>query len=372
MIDSRPTVIKIKLKNLINNLKKVRLLLDNSSEIIAVIKANAYGHGSVEIARCLSENGVSFFGVACAFEAEKVFNAEINGKILSLGKIYREDIELTEKFPYILTVSGIEDLKALANSGKKVKIHLKFDTGMGRCGFFFEKLKYIVDFLKNNKNIDVDGVLTHFPEADKNKEFTENQIKTLVKIKEIFLEKGFKGIKYHCANSDGIINFSSSFFDYVRPGLILYGSYWNREIKKKLKLKPVMEFISKIVDIKNFKRGDSIGYGRTYIVKKDFIKGALIPVGYADGFPRALSNKGYVLINNKKCNIIGRISMDWLVADVTEVENVQIGSDVILFGDDELKADIDEIASLADTISYEILCNVGQNYRKEFIYDCNS
>ncbi len=369
MLDSRPTKIKIKLKNLINNVNVIKKLVGNELPVLAVVKANAYGHGSVEIAKELKKKDIDFFGVACAYEADKLFKSGISCKILSLGKIYREDIELADKYPYRLTVSSIEDLYALSDLQGKFKVHLKFDTGMGRCGFFFDKVKFVIDFLKEKDNITVEGIFTHFPVADKDTEFTQQQIIIFNKIREMFKTSGYNNILYHTANSDGIINFKSSYFNLVRPGLLLYGSYWNKSIKKSLGFKPVMEFISKITDIKIFKCGDTIGYGRTYTVSKENIKAAIVPVGYADGYSRGFSNRGYVLINGKLCKILGRISMDWMVVDVTDLEDVTIGTTVILFGDDDFKADVDDLAKAIDTISYEILCSAGKNYRKEVIYD---
>ncbi len=371
MLESRPTKIKIKLKNFKHNVNTVKRLLSPSVSMLAVVKANAYGHGSVEIAKVLEKNNVEFLGVACGYEAMNLFKHNIKTRILSLGKIYREDIEIAEKYPYSLTVTSVEDLKELANSGKTFNVHLKFDTGMGRCGVFSEKAKFFIDFLNGNKNIIVEGVLTHFPAADNNVEFTNSQIDNFKEIKEIFSQNGYNDIFWHCANSDGILNFEHSHFNLVRPGLVLYGSYHNKKVKEKLGLKPVMEFISKVVDIKEFEKGWSIGYGRTYKVEKDRIKAALIPVGYADGYSRALSNRGKVLIDGNLCNVIGRVSMDWIVADITG-SDVSIGSNVTLFGDDSLILDVDDLAVTLNTISYEILCNVGKNYRKEIIFDINN
>ena len=370
MLYKRPTKIIIKLKNLVNNLKIVKQIIGKDKGICAIVKANAYGHGNVEIAKTLNKEGINFFGVASAYEALKLFKNNISGKILSLGKIYKEDLDLARKFPYVVTISSLNDLELLENVDFKLNINVKFDTGMGRCGILPDEEKIFIEKIRANKNLILEGVLTHFPAADNDKSFTDYQINCFNKIKEIFYENGFKDLYFHCANSDAIINKNTSYFDIVRPGIILYGSYWDIEKKRILGLKPVMEFVSKVVDIKDFKKGFTIGYGRTFQVTGESMKCALIPVGYADGFSRYFSNKGNVLINNKLCKILGRVSMDWIVTEA--YENTKIGDNVVIFGDNKGILDIDEIASSIDTISYEILCNVGGNFRKEVVYDKSS
>ncbi len=368
MLDKRPTFVKIKLNNLIHNLNIIKSLIKPETNILAVVKANAYGHGSIEVVKALYNEGVKQFAVACAYEAEKIFNLKLNCKVISLGKIYKEDINLCKKFNYEITVSSLNDLEELSNLNFPINIHLKVDTGMGRCGIWPEDFLTSLTLIKDNKFLNLAGVLTHFPAADTDFKFTNNQIKKLELMKEILREKSFTKTLIHCSNSDAIINFSEACFDIVRPGIILYGSYWNIEKKINLGLKPVMEFISQVVDIKEFNLGNTIGYGRTFKVEKSGHMFALIPAGYADGFCRNFSNKGFVLINNTLCKIAGKISMDWLVVDI-DGKNVKIGDKVTFFGDDNLKMDIDKIAKSIDTISYEILCNVGQNYRKEVVYD---
>jgi len=368
MLDKRPTYIKIKLKNLINNLEIIKKIIKKNTEIIAVVKANAYGHGSEEVTKELFKHNVKYFAVACAYEAEKLFNLNLNLKIVSIGKIYREDIELSKKFPYELTVSSINDLNNIKSINFPLNIHLKIDTGMGRCGVWSEEFISALKIIKSNGFLNLKGVLTHFPAADNDLEFTKSQIKILQNLRKFLYENKFVNVSIHCANSDAIINFPEAHFDMVRPGIILYGSYWNLKKKKELGLKPVMEFISKVVEIKTFKKGDTIGYGRTFTVEKDNMKCALIPAGYADGFSRAFSNNGFLLINNHLCEIVGRISMDWLVVNINN-KDIKIGDKVILFGDEKRQVDIDIIANKINTISYEILCNVGKNYRKEVVYD---
>jgi alanine racemase len=368
MIEKRPTLIKIKLSNLINNLNIIRKIIGNNKTIITVIKANAYGHGSIEVAKTLYKQDIKYFAVASACEAKKLFNIGLNCKILSLGKIYREDLELCQTHNYEITVSSLNDLKNLEHVNFPLKIHLKIDTGMGRCGIWEHELFQALQLINQNKHINLHGLLTHFPAADEDYDFTLYQINQFKKIKKILKEKGFSKTLLHCANSDAIINFHESLFDIVRPGIIIYGSYWNIQKKLELGFKPVMEFLSKVVEIKTFNRGDTIGYGRTYRVSKKSQKCALIPVGYADGFSRYFSNNGKVLINNQLCEIVGRISMDWLLVNIDNKE-IAIGDKVILFGDDEFKIDIDKIAKSINTISYEILCNVGKTFRNEVVYE---
>ncbi len=368
LIESRPTSVKIKLKNLVNNLNIVKKLINKNTEILAVVKADAYGHGAYEVSKILIENGVKYLGVASSKEAKEIFSKikHSNFSILSFGKIYKEDISLAKKNKnYHISLSSFDSFNYF-DKNLQINVHINIDTGMGRCGIFFDNISELFEKLKLYPNINVVGVYSHFPAADEDKYFTIKQIKQFREIKRAFNEKGFKNVKFHISNSDGIVNFPQANFDLVRPGIMLYGSYWNLKKKKELGLKPVMEFYSRIVDIKYFKKGMSIGYKRKFIVGKNNYKLGLVPVGYADGYSRFFSNIGIIGVNGKITKVAGVISMDWIMIDINDLKNVKIGDKVILFGDDNFLIDVDVISAKIGTISYEIFCSIGQRVNKEY------
>ncbi len=366
LIKERPTIAKIKLKNLINNINIIKNLINSTTKIIAVVKANAYGHGAVEISKFLNKNGINFFAVASHDEAKELFEANIKAKVLNFGKIYKKDVELAKKYDYVLSITSFDCFNYFSKDDK-FEIHINIDTGMGRCGIFVEDLPFLIEKLKSY-NLNLTGIYSHFPAADENIDFTEKQIKIFERVKKIFIEKGFKNLKFHISNSDGIINFKEANFDYVRPGIMLYGSYWNKEKKIELGLKPVMEFSSRIIDIKTFYKNQTIGYKQTFKVPFNNFKAGLVPVGYADGYPRNLSHKGEVLINNKKVPILGLVSMDWIIIDLNDID-AKIGDEVTLFGDDNFFIDVDNIASKMGTISYEVLTGIGKRVKRIYSYD---
>ena len=364
-ITERPSFALIKLHNLKNNVKIIKNLISSNTDIIAVVKANAYGHGAKQITESLYNETIKYFAVASSEEAEELLNSNIT--ILNFGKIYKKDVEIAKKFNYILSITSFDSFNYFSENDS-IEFHLNVDTGMGRCGIFFEDLPFLLEKLKIYKNLKFTGVYSHFPAADKDKNFTEKQITIFKKVKNFFIENGFKNLKYHISNSDGIINFPEANFDFVRPGIMLYGAYWDKVKKLELGLKPVMELKSKIIDIKTFKKGDSIGYKREFIVPFNNFKAGLVPIGYADGYLRALSGKSKALIKGKICDILGLVSMDWIIVDLNNV-NVEIGDDIILFGDDEYKIDVDELADISGTISYEILCRIGERVKRIYKND---
>ena len=365
-IEERPTSLIIKLNNLKENLKIVKRLIKRNTKILAVVKADAYGHGIKQISKFLYSLGIGHFGVATTEEAITILENLPHATVLNFGKIYKKDIEISKRFRnYILTFSSFDCFNYISEKDS-IKIHLKIDTGMGRCGIFPEEINFFLEKLKLFKNIKFEGVYSHFPSADEDKNFTLMQIENFKKIKSHLNIAGFKNLIFHISNSDGIINFPEANFDMVRPGIMLYGSYWDEGKRKTLGLKPVMKLVSKVVDIKIFKKGMSVGYKRKFIIPEDNYKTALIPIGYGDGYTRFFSNCGEVLINGKKCKVIGLVSMDWIIVDVSNLDNVKIGDEVIFFGDEDGKLSVDYIAQKIGTISYEIFCNI--NHRVKRIY----
>jgi alanine racemase len=241
-----------------------------------------------------------------------------------------------------------------------LKIHLKFDTGMGRLGFMPDDAAIVMDRLGHSENIQVEGIMSHFSSSETRDEYGIGQINTFKKIIEGFSERGFQTPITHMANSGAIINYPEAHFNMVRTGISLYGSHSSKELKELLPTRQVMKFASRVSLIREFPVGFALSYGRTYVTKKK-TKVAYIPIGYADGYLRALSNKGSVLIHDRRHNVIGRICMDWFLVDITDNDEVNVNDEVILIGESITNCiTADEIAEITGTIPYEILCKISK------------
>lgn len=335
-----------------------------SKGVMAVIKADAYGHGAVETARELEES-CDFFGVADIDEAMQLRIAGFSKTpILILGRTdpYYSDVII--KYDIRPTVSCLSDALMLNCEGekqqKKAKIHIALDTGMSRIGFQAEEIEEIIEISKL-PFIEIEGVFSHFAAAD------DVDLTRALKQKELFesfvsaLEKEGVNIPLkHISNSAGIINLQEK-YDMVRAGIVLYGLYPSHEINKELlKVKPVMRWVAKISHVKTLPAGREISYGGTYVTTKS-TRIATVPVGYADGYPRCLSNEGEVLVNGKRAPIIGRICMDQFMIDVTDIPDVTLGTEVTLVGKDgEDCLTMEEVSEKAYSFNYELPCRISR------------
>lgn len=246
----------------------------------------------------------------------------------------------------------------------KVSIHLKVETGMHRFGIDLDEIEEVLHKIERYNFFEISGVMTHFSCSEKpDSEITKLQLLNFKNVVEKIRKRGIKPKYIHFANSGGIIYFKDK-GNLVRPGIALYGGYPDLDSRKKLKLYPVMTLRSRIVEIKKLKKGETAGYGPTFVAKKNTVLG-IVPIGYADGYFRALSNKGFAFCKHKKVRVVGTVSMKALYLDLTEVENVQKGDEVILLGGPNNEVPADEIASLAGTISYEIFCSFGRAIPKK-------
>lgn len=371
--DFRPAWAEINLDNLENNIKEIRRVSE-SKDIIAVIKADGYGHGALDIAPTLLENGATRIAVAVISEAVELREGGINCPIMILGftpptfadELIDYDIEQTV-FTYDLA-KALSD--AAVKKSKTAKIHIALDTGMGRIGFFPDE-KGVEEVYKISKlpNIILEGLFSHFAAADeKDKEYTNQQVEKYNWFYNRLLEKHVKINIRHVANSAAIIDMPELHYDAVRPGIILYGYYPSDEVnKKKINLKPVMTLKTNIVHIKTMESGMCISYGRKFRTERKSTI-ATIPIGYADGYTRLLFNKARVIINGKFAPVVGRICMDQCMVDVTDIGNVNVGDEVILLGEDNgLKFNADDIAELIGTINYEITCMIGKRVPRVYI-----
>ena len=354
---NRQTYLEINLNNFQHNIKEIQKLHQNK-KLIPVIKANAYG--TYINKRLDIINQFDIVAVAIVEEAIELRKLGYKKDILILNQPYIEEIPNIINNKITVGLSSIEFLKELIKQNKKVKIHIEVETGMNRTGF--QNLTELIELLKNNKKIIVDGLYTHFSSADTNKEYTETQIK---KFKSYLDEvtPHFKQIKYiHTSASNGLINFKIPFTNAIRPGIIMYGYKSSDDIK--INIKPIARLISKISYLKEIPKNEYVSYNQTYKTTKK-TKIATIGIGYADGIKRSLSNNGYVLVNNKKCPIIGNVCMDSIMVDVTKIKDVKIGDTVYIF--DNVNITLDELANRCNTINYEVLTNVSYRVPRAYI-----
>lgn len=349
------------------NVENIRKITNPDAKLMAVVKADAYGHGYKRCCEALLESGVDCFAVAMASEAVQIRRAGIKTPVLILGATLPEEADAIVEYDLMPNVYNYEFAKKISDSAvsknKFVKIHLKIDTGMSRLGFVAgeDNGRIIEEIIRISKlpNIEIEGIFSHFACSDeKDPEYTYAQFDRFMKLICELEKEGIKIPCRHIANSGAIIMYPEMHLDMVRAGIILYGYHPSQEVdKEKLPLEPVMSLKTRITQVKESERDIGVSYGKTYITDKK-TKIATIPVGYADGYSRCLSHKAKVEIGGELCDTIGRICMDQCMIDVTNVNNISIGDEVILFGDKKITAD--SIAGWMNTISYEVLCLVSK------------
>lgn len=359
---TRPTVMEVNLKNFEYNIEQIKEKVGKDVEIMPIIKANGYGtyiNTQLEII-----NKFNIVGVATVDEGEDLRKIGYEKEIFVLNQPSTSEIEKIISNNLIVGVSSNLFIEELGKYKEKVKIHIEIGTGMGRTGINPNRSEEFVNKVLEYKNIIIDGIYTHLSSADIDNEYTKKQLNSFKNAVEKIKDK-VTTIRYiHSAASNAILNYKESHYNLVRPGMIMYGYESGENVYNKIDLKPVATLKSKIVLLKEVKQGTSIGYGRSYITSKD-TKVATIPIGYADGFRRSLSNRWYVYINGKRANIIGKICMDSFMADVTDIPNVKQNDEVIIWDNENII--LDEIARKCDTINYEILSTISKRVPRKFI-----
>ncbi|MGL5576459.1 MAG: alanine racemase [Sarcina sp.] len=357
----RPVWAEVNLDNIRSNIREIKKLTKDK-KIIAVVKADAYGHGAVDVAPVLLEEGASKLAVAVITEALELRNAGIKADIMILGytpltfseKLIRQNIEQTV---YSLDYARGLSREAL-KLNTKAKIHLAIDTGMGRIGFLpNEDLEDIIKVC-SLPGLDIVGIFTHFSTADeKDKTYTKEQFKKFVGICDELEKRGIHIPLKHSSNSAAIMDLNETYLDGVRPGIITYGYYPSNEVQlEKLKLKPALTLKTNVVHLKKLKKDMYISYGRDFKTEKETII-ATLPIGYADGYTRLLNGKAKVIIRGQLAPVVGKICMDQCMVDVTDIKGVKLGDEVILIGEDNgVKFNADDMAQLIGTINYEIIC----------------
>ena len=357
------------------NIEKMKENLPEDTKLIVVAKADCYGHGALQTTSLLSlKEYVWGFAVATLDEAIVLRRGGITKPILVLGCIFPEQwIDALENNIRI-TVYTEELTKVLSDLavkiGRKAYVHVKLDTGMGRIGFTPGKEGADkIEEISKLPNIVMEGLYTHFSKADEgDKSYTMKQMEAYTWMKEELTGRGITFSYYHCCNSAGIIDLKGAGQNLSRAGISTYGMYPSEEVhKENVDLKPALELISHVAFVKWVDEGEMISYGGTYVTKRR-TKIATIPVGYGDGYPRSLSNKGYMLIHGKKAPIIGRVCMDQCMVDVTEIEDVKFGDEVVLVGrDGDEYLSVETLSRLSARFNYEFVCLMGKRIPREYI-----
>lgn len=369
MMNKHLTWAEIDLSAIRHNFRVLRKLA-GTAKILTVIKADAYGHGMIPVAKVLVKEKVDFIGLSNLTEGITLREAGIKTPVLLFETTLAEQAKDIIDYKLIPTVCTYELAAALNRCAQKrkrvVDIHVKVDTGMGRLGVWHEEALGFIKKLSRLRNLWVQGIYTHFPSADTDQAFTRKQIHQFIMLLQQLTADGWQIPYVHAANSMGLVGYPNKVLNLARPGLMLYGLYPRPELEKKVNLRPAMSVHSRIIFLKRIEKGRSISYGRTFVARRPMTV-ATLPIGYSDGYLRGLSGKADVLVGGKRCPVLGRVTMDQIVVDVSRVKNPRLGMPVTILGKqgkEEVRAY--ELAQLAQTIHYEIVCSLGSRLSRVY------
>lgn len=340
-------------------------------DILSVVKADAYGHGMVEVARAIDKEGGRFFVVSNVNEAIALRDAGCRRRILLLEAALPEIAPALLKHDLTPAVSSLPLARAIGRlmrrTRKKFPVHVKIDTGMGRLGVCQEEGEDFVLALNALEGIRVEGLLTHFPLADSDRQFTERQIDGFTRLVASLIRRQVPFRYIHAANSMGLAGYKNRFFNLVRPGVMLYGLYPLESLRAKVKLRPVMSVRARVLMTKKIRRGQGISYGHIFRAPGD-MPVAVLAIGYSDGYSRAFSNRASVLLNGVSCPVVGRVTMDQTIVDITRAGKVSAGDEAVVLGrQGPLEIRAETLAGWADTIHYEVVCNLGNRLPRFYI-----
>jgi len=373
--NNRATRAIIHLENIKHNLDCIKKLTGGNRKICVAVKADAYGHGAVEVSRKALNWGVDFLAVATVPEAIILREAKITAPIILFSIAADQEIGQIVNYelsPFVADENYAQQIQSMAKAlNKTINVHIKIDTGMGRIGVSPEESPALAEAIETMSNINLEGVCTHFPVSDSpdhdDIDFTKEQINKFTQAVEAIKSKGIDPGIRHAANSGAIIAHPDAHLDMVRPGICLYGYYPDQRMDKTTAdFKPVMELVSQIAFLKKVKKGTTISYGRTWIAPVDTWIGS-IPAGYADGYNRLLSSKGKVRIIGRTYPVSGRVCMDQFMVDLGPETDVQIAEDVVLFGPGSGSMDASDIGEITGTIPYEVTCNINKRVPRDYI-----
>jgi len=379
-VATRPTWAEVSLTALRQNFRAVQKHIGAGVTVCAIVKADAYGHGAVECSRALEEEGARWFGVTSLDEAIPLREAGMRGRILLLTGFWRgeeEEIVRLNLTPTVWEPGQIELFeKAAARLAAKHSVHLKVDTGMGRLGASPQDLRHIVAALKSAPHLIVEGFSTHLASSEiLDAPSVAEQLQSFEQVRQFLRNEGIDPPLIHAANTGAVISRRESWNTMVRPGIALYGYFLpferaGREVSGRdlrLGVKPVLTWKTRILSLRDVRANQALGYGGIYVTKAP-ARIAVLPVGYADGFNRALSSRGRVIVREHYAPIVGRISMDLTLVDVTGLPGIEVGDEAILLGSSEgLSVDAREHAALANTVLYEILCGISKRVPRRFV-----
>jgi len=362
------TCAEINLDNLVHNIRAIQLKV-SPSKIIPVVKADAYGHGAVTVTKRLVKEGFKFFAVAQFQEAMELRESGIDVPILIFGRLFPDEIPTAIKAGFRITLFGKEDIRWIERADHRPIIHVNIDTGMGRIGVLLDREPDFFDDLEGLKHCIWEGLYSHFSTSDENdKNYANLQLNRFQKILANVKAKDNKPSMIHMANSGAILDSPDSYFDAVRPGITLYGHFPSTETSESIDIKQVMTLKTFVAHIRKIPKGFSVSYGRRWIAKKPTII-AVLPIGYADGMRRSLTNIGEVLIQGKRYPIAGTVTMDHIMIDVGN-DPIEPGDEVIVWGDgQDGTIQALEVAEKIGTIPYELTCGVSKRVKRIYIGD---
>jgi alanine racemase len=371
LMDRFPAWVEVNLDAMKWNISVVRELLGDDVSILLVVKADAYGHGAVRVARLAAECAVDMLGVATVDEGKELREADIDLPILVLSPVLPTELVHALEHNLAVTVSSVEFAEAASRTagkkGSSFRVHVEVDTGMGRAGLGRERAFEDIKKMLALGNLEFEGIFTHFPASDNDIDFTGEQIESFKSLLDELKAAGTEFRYVHCANSAAIMNFPSSHFNMIRPGLLVYGHAPTIGLKEKTDVVPVMSFKTKLVLVREMPPGSSISYGRTYIAPHHITMG-IVPVGYGHGMSHHLSNRGEVLYRSSRVPIIGRVTMDMTMIDLSGFEDPSVGEEVVIFGrQGPASLDVDEIAQWEGTLNYEILCRISKRVARIYM-----
>jgi alanine racemase len=367
----RPTWVEVDLGAIAHNLRVLRRHLGDAVHVTAVVKADGYGHGAVPVSDVALAGGADLLGVACVEEALELRAAGIDAPILVLSAVLPEVIDGALDADVALTVGDVAFAHVLAAKsqarGATARAHVKIDTGMSRLGLPVEQAVEGIIEIASLEGIRLEGVCTHFPSADDDPEFTSAQVRTFG---QIIAELGRRGVRppcLHLANSAAAIGLPESRFNRVRIGLAMYGLHGSAAAPWPLDLRPALSLKARVTSVRALAAGATVSYGRTYRADRPTTL-ATVPIGYADGYSRALSNRGAMLVRGRRCPIVGRVCMDATMIDIGALSDAGVGEEVVVYGrQGSERIAVEEVAALLDTIPYEIVCAIGKRVPRRYL-----
>jgi len=367
-----PTWVDVDLDAFVENLRAIRKSLAKDVAILLTVKADAYGHGAVQVAQAADE-WVEWYGVATLDEARELRKAEVRKKILILSPVLEKEIPGVVDNGFATTVSSLDFAVALAGYAAKihtkVEAHVEIDTGMGRTGFFPEEAEALVSRIVRLDGLRLGGLFTHYPASDTDPDFTREQVRRFLAAVDRVKSAGIEVPLIHSANSAALAAVPETHMQMVRPGLIAYG-HQSAGTETFLRVRPVLSWKSRLVEIRRVPKGTPVSYGRTYITSRDTLMG-VVPVGYGHGYPFRLSNTGRMIVGGKLVSVMGRVTMDMTMVDLTDVSPAPaVGGEVVLIGKSSgVEITVSDLARWAGTISYEIMCGISKRVPRMYLRD---